>query len=87
MIAGFRKLSRPVQCFKSNDKSAMNTREKIRRSRLQQPTKALGAPEAAKQKWEYKTETYLNEAGMNKLGAQGWELVSVSSDRDGNTKY
>jgi len=53
----------------------------------QQPTKALGAPEAAKQKWEYKKETHLDEAGMNKLGAQGWELVSVSSDRDGNNKY
>jgi hypothetical protein len=29
------------------------------------------------EQWEYKTETNCNDATLNSLGAQGWELVSV----------
>jgi hypothetical protein len=27
--------------------------------------------------WEYKTETNCDDATLNSLGAQGWELVAV----------
>jgi hypothetical protein len=29
------------------------------------------------QKWEYKIEGFLSEAEMNRLGDEGWELVSA----------
>lgn len=32
-------------------------------------------------KFEYKVEGGVSEARMNELGAQGWDLVSVQSDR------
>ena len=59
-----------------------------------QPARVIGAPapEAAKQKWEYKEITFSevrllgdpegkkenpHALGLNKLGAEGWELVAV----------
>jgi hypothetical protein len=33
--------------------------------------------------WEYKIVTYTSEEAFNELGAQGWELVTVSETREG----
>lgn len=52
-----------------------------------QPARVIGAPEAAKQKWEYKKGAWLDEAEMNKLGDQGWELVAVTPDKDWSIRH
>jgi hypothetical protein len=59
-----------------------------------QPPRAIGAAEAAKQKWEYKQVSMLELAGdpvdvknvpinLNKLGDEGWELVAIAPTKDG----
>ena len=43
------------------------------------PAKQIGAREGSQmaEQWEYKTDTNCDDATLNSLGAQGWELVSV----------
>jgi len=38
------------------------------------------------QKWEYKVMNQLSEAGLNKLGAEGWELVAITFDDSGRSR-
>lgn len=35
-------------------------------------------------KWEYRTETNINDRRMNELGAQGWEMVGFQLDTSRN---
>jgi len=52
-----------------------------------QPARVIAAAEAAKQKWEYKSATALEDKDLNRLGDEGWELVAVTVDKGGGYYY
>lgn len=45
------------------------------------------AAEATAARWEYKRGNGLNEAEMNKLGDEGWELTTSSSTGAGSREH
>jgi hypothetical protein len=56
-----------------------------------QPAAVVAAPEAAKPRWEYMELVDLqfpkDSDKLGKLGDEGWELVAVASDKDGNITH